>query len=110
LALLHATQFAALKVITVNPTLTTAYTVPAGDRIILRSVAMRNLLTTGTLTAYVYLAGLLIESHILAAGGAAGSDFEWRPWIVMTPGQLVQLAVSNATGADMIVSGSLYTI
>jgi hypothetical protein len=43
MALLHVIQLARQNVVTVNPTFTTIYTVPAGDRVVLRSIAVRNL-------------------------------------------------------------------
>lgn len=110
MALLHATQLYVGNVTSVNPTKTLAYTVPAGMRIILRSVDMRNLLGTGGQTGYVYLAGVLAFSRVLTTGGSAGSDVEVRPWIVLTPGQQIQLACTNAAGIAFLVSGSIYTI
>lgn len=110
MALLHVLQFYAANVTTVNPTFTTAYTVPAGDRIVLRSIAVRNLNGAAGVTVYVKVAGVLVKSIVLTTGGTSGDSSEWRPWIVATPGQTIQLAVSGATGVGAVVSGSLYTI
>jgi hypothetical protein len=110
MALLHATQLFTGNVVTVNPSFTTCYTVPAGDRIILRSVAVRNLSGSVGLSVYVKVAGTLVWSKALTVGGTAGDNAEWRPWVVATPAQLVQVAVSNAAGVGCVISGSIYTI
>lgn len=110
MALLHCVQLFTGNITTVNPTKTTCYTVPAGDRIILRSVAVRNLSGAVAMTAYVWVNGVLVRSLICAVGGSAGDSQEWRPWVVATPGQTIQMAVSAAAGVGAVVSGSLYTI
>jgi len=98
------------NVTTVNPSKTTCYTVPAGDRIVLRSVAVRNLSGSVANSCYVFVNGTLVRTINLGIGGSSTDSFEWRPWIVATPAQLVQLAVSNAAGVGAVLSGSLYTI
>lgn len=103
-------QFYVANVVAVNPTFVTAYTVPAGDRIVLRSIAVRNLNGSGGVTWYVRLAGVVVFTGVLASGGTSGGSAEWRPWIVMTPGQKIELAVSATPGVGAVVSGSLYTI
>jgi hypothetical protein len=107
---LRATQLYVGNVTTVNPVKTTLYTVAAGKRVILKSVQARNLYTGGTNTFYLFVATYLVWSYVLAAGGSAGSNFELRPWIVINPGQTLQAAVTNATGAGLVVSGSLHYI
>ena len=108
--LLHAKQLFSGAVTSVNPTLTTAYTVPAGFRIIIRSAAWRNKRTSGTNDVYVYVNGVLIWHVLLATAGTSGDQQEWRPWVVAEPGQLVQVAVSNSAGANLVLSGSIYYI
>jgi hypothetical protein len=109
-ALLHVMQFYAANVTTVNPTRTTCYTVPAGDRIVVRSFAVRNLSGTAGMTVYIWINGVVVHTIFLTTGGTAGDSSEWRPWLVLTPGQTIQMAVSAAAGVGAIVSGSLYTI
>jgi hypothetical protein len=103
-------QFYAANVTTVNPTFTTAYTVPAGDRIVLRSIAARNLAGGAGVTYYVKINGVLAYTFVLGNGGTSSGSNEWRPWIVLTPAQKIEIAVSAAAGIGVIVSGSLYTI
>lgn len=110
MALLHATQLYVGNVTTVNPTFTTAYTVGAGNRIILRSIAARNLAAPAGVTWYVKVGGTLVFTNVLGSGGGSSGSFEWRPWIVATPGQKIELAVSAAAGIGVLVSGSIYTI
>jgi hypothetical protein len=110
MALLHATQLYVGNVVTVNPTFTTAYTVGAGQRIILRSIAVRNLSGAAGVTWYVKINGIVVFTNVLGIGSLSTGSFEWRPWIVVTPGQTIQLAVSAAAGIGAVVSGSIYTI
>jgi hypothetical protein len=110
MALLHVMQFAAQNVTSVNPTYTTLYTVPAGDRIVIRSVQVRNLSGTAAMTAYLRVNTFLIDSLVMTVGGTAGSSVEHRPWWVCAPGDVISMAASVATGYGLILSGSLYTI
>lgn len=103
-------QFFTGNVTTVNPTRTTCYTVPAGDRIILRDVAVRNLSGSVSMSVYIWVNGVLVRTLICSVGGVAGDSQEWKPWIVATPGQTIQAAVSAAAGVGCVISGSLYTI
>lgn len=86
------------------------YTVPAGDRIILRSIAARNLSGSAGVTWYVYIGSTIIFTNVLTTGGSAGGSFEWRPWVVLGPTQTIEMAVSAAAGISCVVSGSIYTI
>jgi hypothetical protein len=110
MALLHATQLYSGNVVTVNPVFTTAYTVGAGQRIILRSIATRNLSGGAGVTWYVKVNGVVVFTKVLGLGGTDAGSYEWRPWIVATPGQTIQLSVSAAAGIGAVVSGSIYTI
>jgi hypothetical protein len=110
MALLHVMQFAAQNVTTVNPTFTTLYTVPAGDRIVIRSVQVRNLSGSVAMTAYLRVNTVLIDTLVMTAGGTAGGQVEHRPWWVCAPGDVISMAASSAAGFGLILSGSLYTI
>jgi len=110
MALLHATQlFTGTIVVLTNPG-TTLYTVPAGNRIIVRSVAVRNLWGGGVNRFFFKVNGTIVWDPNLNAGGTSGDSQEFRPWIVATPGQLLQALVTNANGVGVVVSGSIYTI
>jgi hypothetical protein len=110
MALLHATQLASAAVTNTVAPGTLLYTVPAGDRIILRSVAVRNLWGGGGNRVFIYVNGIVLWDPLLNAGQTAGDSQEWRPWIVATPGQTIRAQVSNANGVNVLVSGSIYTI
>jgi hypothetical protein len=110
MALLHATQLFNGTITTVTPTFTTAYTVATGYRVILRSVAVRNVSTTLSCTVYVQINGVTVFSTVLGTAGSSTGSFEWRPWIVVGPGQTIKLAASMSTGYGVTVSGSIYTI
>jgi hypothetical protein len=61
-------------------------------------------------TWYVKVGGTFVYTNVLGAGGTGAGSAEWRPWIVATPGQKIELAVNAATGIGVVVSGSIYTI
>jgi hypothetical protein len=110
MALLHVTQLARQNVTTVNPVFTTIYTVPAGDRIVLRSIAVRNLSGSAGVTWYVEIDTVVVFTNVLGVGSVNAGSYEWRPWIVLGPGQLLKVAVNAAAGIGLVASGSLYTI
>lgn len=103
-------QFFAGSVTSVNPTRTTLYTVPAGDRIVIRNLAARNLNGSSATTVILWVANALVFTVSLTTGGTAGDHISQNLWIVATPGQTIQMAASNSTGFGIVVSGSLYTI
>lgn len=106
MALLHAYNFYTGLITSVLPAVSTAYTVPAGKRIIVRQVEWRNNSGSIAHVAYFRNTGILLHSASLAAGGNAA----WSTWLVMMPGDTIQLACSNAVGVNVSVSGSIYDI
>lgn len=110
MALLHATQlFAGDVTNTVSPG-QTVYTVPAGMRIIIRSISLHNRDGVNAQLVTIRVAGTVILNKNLGVSPAATADFEMRPWIVATPAQLIQVKAGVALGVAVIVSGSIYTI
>lgn len=109
-ALLHALNLFLGNVASVYPATTTVYTVPAGDRIILRSVAVRNLSGSVGVQVYVLVDGIFVWTGILTPGSTSGGSQEWRPWVVVGPGSVIKMAVSATPGAGAAASGSIYTI
>lgn len=89
---------------------TARYTVPAGKRLVMRNVIGRNN-HIATNTLYIYKGSVMLRSfNALAARSTAGDWQEWDSWVVFAPGDTLELAVSNAGGVYVTVSGSLYTI
>lgn len=110
MALLHVTPLFNGNVTSVNPSLTNLYTVPAGDRVVVRQVLVRNL-TAGTgETFYLYVDSTLVASLVATSGGSAGGTVLFQPWIVLGPGQVLKGAASVAAGFGVNVGGSIYTI
>lgn len=109
MALLHVLQLANAKVINTS-THQILYTVPAGDRVVLRSITMQNLASVAQ-GCIIYLPDpAQILFHSLGAKNSGTDTFEWRPWIVLGPGQSIGATVGNTTGVNVVLSGSLYTI
>jgi len=67
---------------------------------------VRNQSGSVTTSAYVHLGGIFLWSTALAGGGNA----EWRPWVVLMPGDVLNLSVSVSSGVNFTVSGSIYDI
>jgi hypothetical protein len=109
-ALLHATQlFAGDVTNTVSPG-QTVYTVPAGMRIIIRSISLHNRDGSANQIVTVRVAGTVILNRTLGLGGTSAADFEMRPWIVAVPTQLIQVKAGLTLGVAVVISGSIYTI
>jgi hypothetical protein len=98
------------NITSVNPAVTNVYTVPAGDRIVVRDITVQNLSDTVANSFYVYVAGTWVWQVVLGTSSSSTGKAEIKPWWVMTPGQVLALAVSHSSGVGVVVSGSLYTI
>lgn len=107
MALLHLTQLYKGNHGTYPPT--TVYTVPAGYRANVRSVVATN---RGATDQYmvVGVTGLQVFAYQLTHFGGLAPSYEWRPWMVLLPGDQLQLGMGGGVTADWVVSGSLYTI
>lgn len=109
MALLHAIQMFVGSITTVNPTLTTVYTVPAGFRVILREVTVRNKATVAA-NALLSVNTTIVRTFVMGAGSSATDSAEARFWIVLAPGDTVKLTGTQAAGFGTCVSGSIYSI
>jgi hypothetical protein len=107
---LHAIQLYQGNVVSVNPTRTNLYTVPAGRRIIVRSVASRNLNGGSSQAFYVYVNATVVYTVLATSGGSSGGSNEFRPWLVLGPGDILGAAAATSTGFGVVASGSTYTI
>jgi hypothetical protein len=107
-ALLHATQL--YSGIVTGSGVTDLYTVPAGNRIILRSAYVESHAAVSIQASL--LLNVISTIHIwnLTAEGTAGDSNEWRPWMVLTPGQIIRGKVATVQPCVFIISGSIYTI
>jgi hypothetical protein len=79
-------------------------------RIIMRSVAIQNLASAAAGFELFLPDPSQIYFKNLGAHSGGSDSFEWRPWIVATPGQVISALVGNATGMNVVISGSIYTI
>lgn len=108
MALLHSTLFYRGVVTILNPATILAYTVPAGYRIVLRSVSAQNQGSTPTVLGFVRISGVFVHQFNLTGAGTSGGYAEWRPWIVAGPGDTINLSTSGSPGIGFVISGSLY--
>lgn len=107
MALLHATPLG--NGATSSGAFSTIYTVPAGMRVIVRSVIMRNA-SAGAGAGWVGVAGFTVLAYPLTGAGTAGCNFEWRPWLVLGPGSTLQIATGSGISVGFWASGSIYSI
>jgi hypothetical protein len=89
---------------------TTIYTVPAGFRVVLRTILWRNQAATTNLVYLRLNNTLTIFSLNLGASGASGGSPQSDFWVVLQPGHTLQLATTAAAGFNAVVSGSIYSI
>ena len=108
MAVLRATQFDA-RLLT-STSYITLYTVPSGHVIILKSIALRNYATVNNTFNVRLGTAPNFFVKVLGVGGGDTSAYEFRPWIVVGPGQTIQATVSNSTGIGVILSGSILYI
>lgn len=110
MALLHVDSLFIGNVTSIYPATTTVFTVPAGDRIVLRSIAVRNLAGSSSVAVYVTVDGIFVWTANLTGASGPGGMAEWRPWLVAGPGSVIRMAVNVAPGVGAAVSGSIYFI
>jgi hypothetical protein len=88
----------------------TCATVPAGHYAILKSAAMHNA-GAAARGVVIRLSGVVVQYVSLGAYGSATDDAEWRPWIAVPEGGLMEAALSGGTGSvGLVLSGSLLYI
>lgn len=105
---LRATQFYAGLVTSSTPAI--LYTVPAGHRIILKSILYsQQTLTAGNFVVTVDGVGWITDTAI-AARGDPGSNGDQIMWAVYGPGQVIRAAVFGSTSVYLNLSGSLLYI
>lgn len=83
---------------------------PAGQRVVFRRLTARNYYSGSQVVYFGLGGGITYWTLVLAASGTSGDSLDWSTWIVLGPGATIQLAVQNAGGAAVTVSGSTYTI
>ena len=109
MALLHATQFYSGTV--GDLLLHTLYTVPAGNRIIVRDVTFQNAGTVASDCQFRVGGVGTIRHTNLAAYGSASDHDEYKLWLVLPPAATIQFQRVTGNGVCVItVSGSIYTI
>jgi hypothetical protein len=87
----------------------TLYTCPAGTRAIVKSIWMRNntaAAITGAWSVIVSGGPTVNFFQPLAATPAAGSTVKIEPWLVLRPGDVLQVAGVAGSGVDCYVSGT----
>jgi hypothetical protein len=87
-------------------TWTTVYTVPAGHRIILKNAQMQNPGASAHSWGIRLSAALVIEQASLASGGSATRSW----WIVLNPGENLQLLQVVGSTISYVLSGYLLYI
>lgn len=110
MALLHVTPLYHGLVTSVNPAMTTAFTVPAGYRYKLADILVRNQWTGGANHAYLFMDGTTLATLFPGSGGSGTDTIDFQTAVVFGPGQTCKVAVSNGTGVWFTLSGYLYTI
>lgn len=86
------------------------YTVPAGHRVILRSINVYNVTGSGNRAFVSLSSGRNIAEITLAAANTAGGSVNQQVWIVLEPGDTIQIGNGNATAIDYILSGTVHYI
>lgn len=107
MALLHAIQLFEGAVTTTASPGTTIYTVAAGKRIIFRMINIRNL-NSGT--AQQFTVRVNGRAAFAPSTTAGGSSQVANLWIVLMPGDVLQVQAGLAAGGNVIASGSIYDI
>jgi hypothetical protein len=88
-------------------TLTTVYTVPAGETCILKSLAAYN--PTGGATTALFLRAVIGGNNrglLLLPGMAANSSLYGEVWIVLMAGDSLQISATPSSAVQFVLSGT----
>lgn len=108
LADLRATQLAQTLVNGTSPT--TVYTTPTGKRCILKSLVVQNYSGTGSdVQLRVGTLGTIMRLHVNAYG-SGGDSVQAFYWLVLNPGEVIQITRVSAGQVGVQLSGSEHTI
>lgn len=86
------------------------YVVPAGFRVVVRSIVFRNNASVSNVVRVSVLGTVQVFTTTLGAVGTTTASYEWRPWLVLEPDDDIRMNVGNSGGVGVVVSGSLYFI
>lgn len=86
------------------------YTVPSGKRAVLRSINVYNVTGSGNRAFVSLSSGRNIFEITLAAANTAGGSVNQQVWLVLEPGDVIQIGNANATAIDYILSGTVHFI
>lgn len=108
MATLRATQFAAGAI--TGTAVTNIYTVPAGHKIILKSISVLNAGGVATNINVRKSAFGSFRNYALAAFGAAGCSVTDHTWIVFEAGDVIQINSNVNVTYTYVICGSLMVI
>jgi hypothetical protein len=103
----HSNQLAATSFS--DTTAHSIYTVPSTVRTIVKSIVVRSAASSGVDVSFIVRSGstnLSTFNVFCAASGTNGATQFVAPWIVLLPGQVLQVQFNNASGGWVTVSGS----
>jgi hypothetical protein len=106
MALLHLKNLYTGIVTTTTAPGQTIFTVPAGQRWVLREADYRNLSSAGSFSFFIYVDSVLVYTDLLAASASG----QWTGNLVLNPGQVLSFRSGTATGMGTTASGTVYTI
>jgi len=109
MALLHAKPLYKGRVTAVGAW-TDLYTVPSGDRVILRNLVGRAEGNSSNVDAYFRISGQQFVHLVLTPDGTAGNNYDLTEWLVMDQNDVLSVYQTGTNGLWVIASGSLYTI
>jgi hypothetical protein len=85
-------------------------TVPAGKIWIIKSVSIQNFNTTAADIQIKATAALTLVRIHIAAYGSSGDYSEWRPWIVLVAGDVINVQRLQAGQNSIVISGSQHYV
>lgn len=89
---------------------TTAYTVPAGQRAILKSINVYNVAGSSNRAFLQLSSGRNLREIDLGAANTSAGSVTAEVWIVLEPGDVVQVGNGTASPIDYVLSGTEHYI
>lgn len=108
MAVLRAIQFGAGTIS--GTSVIDIYTVPTGKKAILKFITLQEISGSGCVVNVRTSATTTWLAVTLNAYSGAGSAYQNRVWVVLEPGQKMQLQRTNAGQVTYSLNGSLMTI
>lgn len=108
MAALHTHEFFSGRISVVS--VANLYTVPAGKLIVVRAISFQNASGASHQAGVTVDSGWIVAAPVLTAVGTVGSNFQWKGWVALQAGRVLNYFGVAGVPIDLNISGYLYFV